>query len=340
MSKINERICASWAAKYPFTEEAKEYIRLFVPSLEELADEELKHVWEYALNRAINSVKGKPIIKWELDEDELVATSFPLSLAIIKATKNPIIFSKFANGEAKRAYLLLLNETPENLVHISNEVKFPVEYIHDGNYRVYFVNYLEIALKFADRGWKLANNYLHRGYVTLNHKRVCRLLSEKVREYMIDRLTASWEVLDKRLVELAKKLLDKFGTKIQKFEEKEIAISKEIENFPPCMKRIYELVVGGGNPSHTARFALTTFMLRVGYQIDEIVRLFGRAADFNERIARYQVEHIAGERGGRKKYFVPSCEKMRLYGLCSPDDRCKFIKNPIQYPLMRKGKKK
>lgn len=346
MRGIENRINAGWAAKYPFTEAAREYVRLFVPPLDELASEsELRHVWDAALERALNSIKGKSDVDWRVEEDELVATSYPIALAIVKATKNPIIYSKFANGEAKRAFRLLLAESPDNLVYIAGELGLRVRYLGDGRYSVHFMDYLVVAVKLAHPRWKLVNNYLINGQVILDHKRVCRMIAERVREYVLRRLADKWEPPQRIFSDLAEKVItfvdEKIGGKKPHREE----ICKDPNSFPPCIRKIYQEVKVGGNPPHTARFALTSFMLRAGFSEEEVVGLFTRAADYRERIAKYQVEHIAGKKGGRKKYMVPSCEKMRIYGLCVPEDDniCRRIKNPIQYPavarkIARRGK--
>jgi DNA primase large subunit len=61
-----------------------------------------------------------------------------------------------------------------------------------------------------------------------------------------------------------------------------------------------------------------------------VLELFKHAPDYNERIARYQIEHLAGLKGGRKKYSVYSCEKMKTLGMCVAD--C-GTKTPVQYYL-------
>jgi len=332
---LGKRINASWAAKYPFTKEAKEYIRLVAPPLEEFREEDLKHVLKYAFERAIGSIKGRVLVSWRFGEDELIATSFPLALAMVKATKNPFLYAKFANGEAKRAYILLRNELPENVIHIAREFGLRVNYVGDGEYRIHFMDYLKIASKMASKQWKLVNNLLEGGFVKIDQRRISRIISESIRQYIIDRLIEEGEIAEEGVISYSKKLLEMFKKRINGKYKIEEVINKSFESFPPCMRRIYEMVISGGNPPHMARFALTAFLLRIGYKIDEVFKLFIRTSDFNERIARYQVEHIAGERGGRKKYMVPSCEKMRVYNLCFPDERCKRIKNPVNYPLIK-----
>jgi DNA primase large subunit (EC 2.7.7.-) len=64
---------------------------------------------------------------------------------------------------------------------------------------------------------------------------------------------------------------------------------------PPCMASILESLKRGENLPHVARFAITAYLLRQGWDVDRIVDLFRSAPDFNERITRYQVQHIAGQ---------------------------------------------
>lgn len=70
---------------------------------------------------------------------------------------------------------------------------------------------------------------------------------------------------------------------------------------------------------HFVRFAPATFLIHAGWSVDQIVDLFRNAPDFDEKTTRYQVEHIAGRRGGGKRYDPPSCRRMRQEGLCVAD---------------------
>ena len=92
--------------------------------------------------------------------------------------------------------------------------------------------------------------------------------------------------------------------------------------------RCEQLAEKGEHLTHHQRFALATFLLNIGMDIEDVLNIFRNLPDFNERIARYQVEHLAGIRGGRKKYLVYSCEKMRTLGLCNSS--CD-VKNPLVF---------
>ena len=81
---------------------------------------------------------------------------------------------------------------------------------------------------------------------------------------------------------------------------------------------------------------LATYMLSLGKSIDEVVSLFQNAPDFNEKITRYQVEHLAGKKGSQTKYSVPACSKLVNENLCYATIDCKGITNPIQFGRNRK----
>ncbi len=98
----------------------------------------------------------------------------------------------------------------------------------------------------------------------------------------------------------------------------------------PCMIAIRNRVADAG---HFGLFALAAYMAQKGYNPSQIVDILRVRSDFDERIARYQVEHIAGLRGSRVKYKPPNCQAMKAHGLCIDDGRqCPHgIKNPLQY---------
>lgn len=102
--------------------------------------------------------------------------------------------------------------------------------------------------------------------------------------------------------------------------------------FPPCINMLYASFKSGHHLSHTGRFALTSFLTSVGMSVETVVELFRTVSDFNERMTRYQVEHIAGEKGSRTRYIPPKCSTLRTHGVCtSPDETCRRIRHPLAY---------
>jgi DNA primase large subunit len=76
---------------------------------------------------------------------------------------------------------------------------------------------------------------------------------------------------------------------------------------------------------------LATYMLAIGKSIEEIIMLFHNAPDYNEKVTKYQIEHLAGLRGSGTKYSVPSCQKLLNQNLCFATEECTGITNPIQF---------
>jgi DNA primase large subunit len=105
------------------------------------------------------------------------------------------------------------------------------------------------------------------------------------------------------------------------------------ENYPPCVRASLDMLDRGENVPHYGRFLMATYLLSVGKSVDDIVAMFPRAPDFKQNVTRYQVEHLAGLKGGRTRYRVPSCKTLQSHQFCFMDPvRCYQISTPLQYP--------
>jgi DNA primase large subunit len=200
-----------------------------------------------------------------------------------------------------------------------------------------------------DPNWKLVNRYLTRGWVLLTRRELVRLVEEAVEA----RVMSLVEDYSKR-VDVVRALANAVGgLGVQRSIVTSVATTtttgvvvrrRRVGGVPPCMEAIISEVKSGGNPSHQARFALAAFMLRrcqdsgrdVHDCVEEVVGLFRTVADFDEKVTRYQVEHIAGLRGGRKAYMPPSCEEMNSLGLCPTNLGC-GVRNPLAFGLSGGG---
>ena len=110
-----------------------------------------------------------------------------------------------------------------------------------------------------------------------------------------------------------------------------IRYSYTAADLPPCIKKSLELLNNNENLPHSARFMLATYMLSSGKSVNEVVLLFQNAPDYNEKITKYQVEHLAGKKGSQTKYSVPACSKLVNENLCYATIDCRGITNPIQF---------
>jgi DNA primase large subunit len=200
-----------------------------------------------------------------------------------------------------------------------------------------------------DPNWKLVNRFLTRGWVLLTKHELVRLVEEAVE----DRVMSLVEDYSKR-VDVVRALANAVGglgvlttgvTTTTTTTTGVVVRRRRVGGgTPPCMEAIISEIKTGGNPSHQARFALAAFMLRrcqdsgrdVRDCVEEVVDLFRTVADFDEKVTRYQVEHIAGLRGGRKAYMPPSCEELNSLGLCPTNLGC-GVRNPLAYGLRGGG---
>jgi DNA primase large subunit len=171
------------------------------------------------------------------------------------------------------------------------------------------------------------------GNVYLNQSDVVRLLEEEIRKTIEKRL-ASTEMskLPPEIVAVAERLkalaVEKIGTTEMEGFPKVIVQ----EAFPPCINALYDAASKSRHLSHVGRFTLTSFLINIGMSPEALTDLFKSFSDFNERLTRYQVEHIAGSRGSGTRYTPPNCETLQTHGVClNRDEFCGGARNPLIY---------
>jgi len=346
-------------AKYPFLTEASEYIRELGLSIDDIATPEFSPVLERAEKRLEEALsKGKVSRSDEADE-KVEILSFPVSNLILSLTGEERARRRFALAEAKRAYDLLRQEPPEKLERIAtksfNWKLKRVDMVFDErstvpqlrrvyDFAVGLTDFLRTAILLREPKWKLPNRVLDHGFVYATRDEVARLLQEEVRARIVQRTADPPRQVPRLLqpkVEQTKGLIIKWLGIPTIYELPKVPVP---EAMPPCVRHLIEQLGEGKNVNHMGRFTLAAFLNNIGAGEEEIVRAFKPASDFSERMTRYQVEHIAGKRGGRTKYTCPMCTTLKTHGVCyKPDEVCATIRNPLSYykkqgrVLSRKG---
>jgi DNA primase large subunit len=194
-----------------------------------------------------------------------------------------------------------------------------------------------IAHLQTDKKWKLVNRTLLNGTVYLNQAEVSRLLEEEIKKNIEKRLDISGlshlppEVIE--IVERIKKLAEE---KIGKNELEGFPKIVIKEAFPPCINFLYAAASSSHHLSHMGRFTLTSFLVTIGMPPEQVAEVFKTFSDYNARLTRYQVGHIAGEKGSGTKYTPPNCSTLQTHGVCTnSDDLCQNIHNPLTYYRIR-----
>lgn len=324
-------------AKYPFLNEASDYIREAHFDFEEFDRPEMKHI----INRAAERMETELIsgtIYQKLDKYEVEILTFLVTLMVAKSIGIGLILKKYSLFEAMRAERFLSedlkkekNEQRKHLLlsKIFEElfkVTVDVDSTDNRLFKVRVTDYLMRASHFHEQEWKLINRLVHMGYVYLDAEETVRLIRSELSTLIYNRvksmtLSTFPETIKIKADELRVKLAPKY----------EYRMHRVTDYYPPCISHALEVMNQGENLPHSARLMLATYMLTIGKSIDDIVILFHNAPDFNEKITRYQVEHLAGTKGSRTKYSVPSCEKLRNENLCFATEECNGIINPSQF---------
>jgi len=260
------------------------------------------------------------------------------------ATADSFIKRRYALAEAKRVSNLLGNENKSNITYIANNFNWKIKPVKDPavsltyDFTLHYTDFLKNATVFHDKKWKLVNRRMLKGEVYLTKSEAARLLEEEVRRYIEGKLDIKVGSLPEAVMNRINRLKQLFIEKRGEIQLEELPKEVIVNAYPPCIKELYDTITSGRNVSHIGRFALTSFLINIGMTTKNVVNLFSSLSDFNERLTRYQVEHIAGERGSRTKYIPPRCDTLRTHGVChSMDDICRRVRHPLAYYRRKLG---
>jgi DNA primase large subunit len=329
-------VTEEFLARYPFTEAAKRYVAARSIRLDELDPGRYRPEIGRAFERVREALRRGRVSAYGSDQArEVEVVSFPIALALVAAAGDGWLARRWALAEALRSGRFLEEEDEETVAGLLAELgvrveRAPREREHLGPLTVPVAQYLELACRIDGPEWRLVNRHLVYGAVHLAPRDLARLAVEAIQRRILERVgEAEGLPMPDHLAELARRLRLELAQR-RRYDESVYQVSEAF--WPPCMAKIKGELLAGQPVGHFANFALAAFMLNAGYNTEQVMAMYAQRSDFNEKIARYQVEHIAGQRGSRVKYTPPSCETMRTYGLCVEEGRlCPRIKNPIQY---------
>jgi DNA primase large subunit len=307
-------------AKYPFLSSAAPLLRTY--HITNLPQE----VRSRAVERVLVAIeRGEKGVLPKLDNPWVELLSFPLSRALALYVEDDWLRRRWALAEAARVERLLHGENDEVLLYVINDLGLQVR-TAEGKWIMHFSQYLHLSRRLGtEPRWKLVNRLMDKGLVSLTRPEIIRL----VREWLYDSFVQAKPVPVNWYPEEAKAIKEA----LQRRAAKTVAPAPSRE-WAPCMVALRNRVA---DASHFGLFALAAYMANKGYEVNEVVDVLRVRSDFDERIARYQVEHIAGQRGSRVKYRPPSCQSMKTHGLCIENGKhCpNNIKNPLQYTNRR-----
>jgi DNA primase large subunit len=323
-------------AKYPFLKKTAEDVKKLGLKVEELANPEMEQI----LNRAEERVKNAILYAVSVGEKSANAVeipSFPVAIMLAIATKNSFIKKRYALAEAKQAFSSMQFESREKILAIATDFNWDLAANRDTaiplEFALNFTDYLRNTVHLRDDKWKLVNRLMTHGTVYLNQHDVTRLLQEEVQRRIEKRLeTTELPNFPEKITKIAEQLTSLAKERIGAEEMEGFPKVVTQSAFPPCIVALYEAASKGRHLSHVGRFTLTSFLVTIGMPPEKVNELFKSFSDYNERLTRYQVEHIAGERGSRTRYTPPQCATLQTHGVCTnSDDLCRRIRHPLTY---------
>jgi DNA primase large subunit len=340
---MTETLTLEDMAKYPFIPEAAEEVRKLGFKIDSLFEVDYAPILERAEKRVIEALTtNPPEVRYDprLYKEDVEILSFPAAVALVTSLANEYVKRRYALAEAKRAYELLKRESEEKIIEIAKKFGWRIRFSEEKvgvikfDFALNFIDYLRNASSFHDKDWKLVNKFVINGEVHLSRQEVARLLQEEIRRYIEGKIDPKVRsALPEKIFDRAEKIKQAYSSSFKDLPAEDFLPSEvSDEAFPPCIMELYRAVQSGRHVPHVGRFALTSFLLNIGMSPDSIADLFRRSSDFNERMTRYQIEHIAGERGSGTKYTPPKCDTLQTHGLCPRiDDVCRRIKHPLTY---------
>jgi DNA primase large subunit len=248
---------------------------------------------------------------------------------------SPFARRRFAAYEAERyaAMLKAMREGQRQALHYIAVNVLSLR-IREGSpphdFWIRFDDYLKLSAELNEPRFKLVNRILDRGFVGVKRPEMITLVKNGLERLILERLERMGRLEPpdflRPYVEGLRKLLE------AQRQAAGISLTPlNPESWPPCMQALRNRLLAGEPVSHFGNFTLAAFMLRIGVGVDDVISMYSQRGDFDPRIARYQVEHIAGLKGSRTKYSVPRCATIQSHGLCVEEGRlCGEVKSPMQ----------
>ncbi len=323
-------------AKYPFLKSASEYMKMPNLTINDLGSRELENVVERARERLEEAILFTRVSR-RVKNADVEISSYPVAVILAKATGVSFIKRRYALAEAKQTYEDLRDESKEKILKFAEDFEWKAAVNDDPTipyeFAVSFVDYLRTVKLLQGKKWKLVNRVVSGGNVYVTRNELARLLSEEVRKHVEEVLEAQEMPKPPQVIlEVAEKIKNLSVERIGRTEVEDLPQTVVEVAFPPCIDSLYAAVSAGRHLSHVARFTLTSFLVNVGVTPENVVGLFQKFSDYNERMTKYQVEHVAGERGSRTRYIPPKCDTLKTHGVCvNPDDLCRRIRHPLSY---------
>lgn len=328
-----------YARKYPFSAPARQAVKQLAPDLNAIDSKhmELALDWVDVLGSSTpqtkrtfveNHVRQKDLSYSEFLSRDIVV--FPLVKIILSYLRRPVLYERFASlvGDLSFEYLVNEKEKVSTLIELASELNLKVDVQIEGNtpsFSVPISSYLSFPLK--DAQLHLVNQSVDHGHVKLGTNAACRWLAEGIHSHVLRSLPMDVKGLPLSFSQLANQATQRLQA-LHVQESKSLSNGVVLSAFPPCMEKLYGEITSGVNISHMARFDLATFLINIQMPHEDIVSVYAKASNYDERVTRYHLDNLSGKSSG-KQYSMPACSKVREHGFCI--SRTCNVSHPLQF---------
>lgn len=312
----------AFCQRFPFSAKSKEVLKHH--------SFDLNKAPETVLNRAALMIsaaaKGKPFVQEFLGHSSVLVAeiqAFPLAKILVSAMNRPELLEKFCELVCNNTFFYLSNDPNRRqlLLDLASDLEVSFQLSEETESLVTIPVLEFLKADFRQDFMKLVNQRVQKGRVFLSENEFARFLSEISREKTRQSLPVNLKNVPRPLIDAALNLKDQLAERqVREFSFQIANSAVEPNAFPPCMAKIFADLGAGKNVNHSGRFNIATFLAATGMQAEQIIRLYAKTPNFDEKVTRYHVERIIGK--GKPKYSPSSCAKLADLDLRQFDCPC------------------
>ncbi len=344
---------AALVARYPFLPGSSDLLGDLRPSLQDLVSdpgyEPVRHLAREEVIAALGAKRGPegsaPSTFDAAKPEERILSFLYSRMLVAVAPSSQRVARRWCEGVASSAASQLgrPGAPPEEWTGLASSLDLEVIPAEGSSGHLSFAlpSYCRLSSSLREDRFRLARQDLRRGWVDVAPALGVELLEEGVRAYLSDEvaLLRLDPELQSGIKEREAELLSRVSALAPAYTPGGFGQVLRPDLFPPCMKQIRSSLDHGQNVPHAGRFALASFMNKVGVEVDAIVDAYRGAPNFKEGLTRYQVTQIAHHDGG-EGYTPPDCATMAANGICAKQlDEARpqlcadpgRVRNPLNY---------
>jgi DNA primase large subunit len=314
---------------------------------------------------SVQSKEGVEVVGGDIHTEEgrlIEAFSFYYARLVVCASEDERLIARWSQAEAARAEQILSKDS-KNLEAIAktyitgikheenqdNSYEFSSNSMSMQNlkqkqeskvWKVSLVDFIEICPKITGSRWRLANNDIQDGWITLFEEqqysssgKLSRLLRERIKASIeAEALEKMAEVTTDLAVRLAEPVGMVRNLMANKASEAIALVGAHESDWPPCMVKVVSDLDQGVNVNHFGRVFLGAMAATLAIPRESCVNFFSGAPDFNEGTTTYQVNHLYDN-----AYTPAKCSSLKVNHNCPVlpgDDRLcdqPWLDHPLKY---------